>query len=182
MESMTTTTPVLTQASGPLLGNARRGRLLSIARVVAMLFMAFCIVTFLWGLLLFPRYGLTNLDSIRPNDNWSDATLLAVMASAGLSVAALGYTQLAVSVLAALSLVAVGLIIFWRKADSWFGLYVGVLFVWFGTQANFVTGPVGQVQPILAPILDVLGNLAWLAFFPLLYLSLIHISEPTRPY
>ena len=167
---MTTTTPVLTQASGPLLGNARRGRLLSIARVVAMLFMAFCIATFLWGLLLFPRYGLTNLDSIRPNDNWSDATLLAVMASAGLSVAALGYTQLAVSVLAALSLVAVGLIIFWRKADSWFGLYVGVLFVWFGTQANFVTGPVGQVQPMLVPILDVLGNLAWLAFFPLLYL------------
>ncbi len=168
---MTTTPPVLSQASGPLLGNTRRARLLFIARVVAVLFMAFCIATFLWGLLLFPRYGLTNLDSIRPNDNWSDATLLAVIASAGLSVASLGYTQLAVSVLAALSLVAVGLIIFWRKADSWFGLYVGLLFIWFGTQANSVlAGPVGQVQPMLAPILDAVGNLAWLAFFPLLYL------------
>ena len=137
---------------------------------VAILFMAFCIVTFLWGLLLFPRYGLANLDAIRPNDNWSDETLLTVIAAAGLSVARLGYAQLAVAVLAALSMVAVGLVIFWRKADSWFGLYVGVLFVWFGTQANFVTDPVGQVLPFLAPIDNVLGNLVWLAFFPLLSL------------
>ncbi len=135
-----------------------------------MLFMAFCIITFLWGLLLFPRYGLANLDAIRPNDNWSDETLLTVIAAAGLSVARLGYAQLAVDVLAALSMVAVGLVIFWRKADSWFGLYTGVLFVWFGTQANFVTDPVGQVLPFLAPIDNVLGNLVWLAFFPLLYL------------
>ena len=106
--------------------------------------MAFRIVTFLWPLLLFPRYGLTNLDAIRPNDSWSDEILLTVMATAGLSVAGLGYAQLAVSVLATLSMVAVGLVIFWRKADSWFGLYVGVLFVWFGTQANLVTDPVGQ--------------------------------------
>ncbi len=135
-----------------------------------MLFMAFCIITFLWGLLLFPRYGLANLDAIRPNDNWSDETLLTVIAAAGLSVARLGYAQLAVDVLAALSMVAVGLVIFWRKADSWFGLYTGVLFVWFGTQANFVTDPVGQVLPFLAPIDSILGNLVWLAFFPLLYL------------
>jgi hypothetical protein len=132
--------------------------------------MAFCIVTFVWGLLLFPRYGLGNLDAIRPNDAWSDATLLTVIADAGLSVAMLGYANLAVGVLAVALLVAVGLVIFWRKADSWFGLYVGVLFVWFGTQANSITSPVGQVQPLLAPIDDILGNLVWLAFFPLLYL------------
>jgi hypothetical protein len=167
---MTTATSVSTPASGSLPGGDRRGRLLSIARVVAMLFMAFCIVTFVWGLLLFPRYGLANLDAIRPNDNWSDETLLTVIAAAGLSVAQLGYAQLAVGVLAALSMVAVGLVIFWRKADSWFSLYAGVLFVWFGTQANFVSDPVGQVLPFLAPIDTVLGNLVWLAFFPLLYL------------
>ena len=170
MESMTTTTPVLSQASDSLPGGDRRRGLLSIARAVAVVFMVFCIAAFVWGLLLFPRYGLANLDSIRPNDNWSDATLLAVIASAGLSVAGLGYTQLAVTVLATLSMVAVGPIVFWRRADSWFGLYVGVLFVWFGTQANFVTDPVAQVQPLLAPINDALGTSVWLAFFPLLYL------------
>jgi hypothetical protein len=164
------TTKTTPQLAKPPPGTQPPGRWLRIARVGAMLFMAFCIVTFLWGLLLFPRYGLANLDAIRPNDNWSDETLLAVIAAAGLSVVRLGYAQLAVDVLAALSMVAVGLVIFWRKADSWFGLYAGVLFVWFGTQANFVTDPVGQVLPFLAPIDSILGNLVWLAFFPLLYL------------
>jgi hypothetical protein len=167
---MTTNSPVSTQSRNSLPGRERQGRLLFSARIAAVLFMAFCIITFLWGLLLFPRYGLANLDAIRPNDSWSDETLLTVLETAGLSVAQLGYAQLAVGVLAALSMVAVGLVIFWRKAESWFGLYVGVLFVWFGTQANFVTGPVGQVQPFLAPIESALGTLAWLAFFPLLYL------------
>jgi hypothetical protein len=126
--------------------------------------MAFCIVTFLWGLLLFPRYGLANLDAIRPNGNWRDETLLAVIAAAGLSVVRLGYAQLVVDVLAALSMVAVGLVIFWRKADSWFGLYAGVLFVWFGTQANFVTDPVGQVLPFLAPIDSIHCSAGWQAW------------------
>ncbi len=135
-----------------------------------MLFMVFCIVTFVWGLLLFPRYGLTNLDAIRPNDNWSDATLLAVLADAGLSVAAMGNFQLALTVLAALSMVGVGIIIFWRKADSWFGLYLSVMFVAFGTQGNFVTRPVEQLLPLIAPVLGAMGSLIWLAFFPLLYL------------
>jgi hypothetical protein len=167
---MTTNIPVSTRVRNSLSGRLRHGQLLFSARFVAVLFMAFCITTFLWGLLLFPRYGLANLDAIRPNDNWSDERVLAVVNAAGLSLAELGYAKLAVGVLAALSMVAVGLVIFWRKADSWFGLYVGVLFVWFGTQANFVTDPVGQVQPFLAPIDSALGTLAWLAFFPLLYL------------
>jgi hypothetical protein len=164
------TTKTIPQLANPPPDSASPGRWLRVARLVAMLFMAFCIVTFVWGLLLFPRYGLSNLDAIRPNDAWSDATLLAVIADAGLSVGQLGYAQLAIGVLAATILAAVGLVIFWRKADSWFGLYVGVLFVWFGTKANFITDPVGQVQPALAPIDSILGNVVWLAFFPLLYL------------
>jgi hypothetical protein len=164
------TTKTIPQLANPPPDSASPGRWLRVARLVAMLFMAFCIVTFVWGLLLFPRYGLSNLDAIRPNDAWSDATLLAVIADAGLSVGQLGYAQLAIGVLAATILAAVGLVIFWRKADSWFGLYVGVLFVWFGTQANFITDPVGQAQPALAPIDSILGNVVWLAFFPLLYL------------
>jgi hypothetical protein len=170
IEPMTRNTPVSTGSRNSLPGKERHSRLLLSARIVAIPFMAYCIITFLWGLLLFPRYGLANLDAIRPSGSWSDEILLAVMDVAGLSVAELGYAKLAVGVLATLSMVAVGLVIFWRKADSWFGLYVGVLFVWFGTQANFVTEPVGQVQPFLAPIDNALGTLAWLAFFPLLYL------------
>lgn len=138
MDGMTIdTSPPLANSA---LNAAYSDRWLRIARVLAILFMAFCIVTFVWGLLLFPRYGLANLDAIRPNENWSDETLLAVMAAADVSVAGLGYAQLAVTLLTALIMVAVGLVIFWRKADSWFGLYVGVLFVWFGTQDSLPFG------------------------------------------
>ena len=100
---MATETSAQPQDSTPQ-GVTPPGRWLRIARLGAMLFMAFCIVTFVWGLLLFPRFGLANLDAIRPNDRWSDATLLAVIAEAGLSVAALAYAKLAVGVLAAVLL------------------------------------------------------------------------------
>ena len=166
---MATETSAQPQDSTPQ-GVTPPGRWLRIARLGAMLFMAFCIVTFVWGLLLFPRFGLANLDAIRPNDRWSDATLLAVIAEAGLSVAALSYFEFALTVLVAVVLVVIGLIIFWRKADSWFGLYVGVMFVAFGTQGNSVTTPVNQVMPLLAPLLHLIGTSTWLAFFPLLYL------------
>ena len=91
------TTKTTPQLANPPPDSASPGRWLRVARLVAMLFMAFCSVTFLWGLLLFPRYGLVDLDAIRPNDNWSDATLLAVLADAGLSLAALGNFQLALT-------------------------------------------------------------------------------------
>ncbi len=166
---MTTGTPIQLEDSIPH-SVTPPGPWLRVARLGALVFMAFCIVTFVWGLLLFPRDGLSNLDAIRPNDNWSDATLLAVIAEAGLSVTAFQYYQLALTTLLASCMVGIGLIIFWRKADSWFGLYLSVLFVAFGTQGRFLTSQVGDVMPLLIPVLDALGTLIWLAFFPLLYL------------
>ena len=168
MRIIETDLPLQLNAAVP--GVAPLDRRMRGARLGAIAFMTFCLATFVWGALLFPRFGVANLDIIRPNANWGDVTLLAVIADAGLSVAMLSYFQFVLTLLVALSMVTAGLVIFWRRADSWFGLYVGVLFVWFGTQGNYVTAPVGRVLPPLAPILDAIGILVWLAFFPLLYL------------
>jgi hypothetical protein len=64
----------------------------------------------------------------------------------------------------------VGIFLFLRKNDDWFGLYLAVTFVLYGTLHGSATSVVSMLHPNLEPLMTPMGVFAWVALFISIFL------------
>ena len=110
-----------------------RGKLwLRIARLLALAFMLFCVFLFVVGVAAFNEFAALNPDLFTVY-SWSAEEMAGVLSRLGLSFN--GWLQLdqVMAILTAVIFCSVGGLIFIRKRDDWFSLYVAVWMVMFGT-------------------------------------------------
>lgn len=132
--------------------------------------MLIALVIFVWSLVLFPSTADTNLNFVRPNNNWTDSMLLAAIAESGFSIGFLAYFHLATVLFPATFYLIVAAIIYTRHSTDWFSLYLSVLFVIFGTVSSSLARQIGNLHPVLGLIVSGLGNGGWIGLFPVFYL------------
>jgi hypothetical protein len=151
---------------------------LRIARVLALAFMLSCVFVFLLGVAAFNKFAALYPDLFTVY-SWSAAAMAAVLSRMGLTFNEwLTFNQLT-SIASALVFCSVGGLIYIRKRDDWFSLYVAVWMVMFGTlTANQMFGTLIPSQmgeaagwyPALANIVSRFAGLPWPMFFLFFYL------------
>jgi hypothetical protein len=140
-------------------------------RLLVLAFMLACIGWFIAGLFDFPQYAASHLVEFIPyTPYWNPETFSQIMAPLGLTLSIWLNFTLATSILSALVFWGVGLVIFARRPDEWFGMYTGASFVLFGTVLGAPATVFVGLHPELYWVLNPLGTLAWWALFTQLFL------------
>ena len=151
------------------LASPQRKIWLRIARLLALAFMLFCIFLFVVGVAAFNEFATLNPDLFTVY-SWSAEEMTAVLSHMGFTFNGwLNINQL-LAILTALIFCVVGGLIFIRKRDSWFSLYVAVWMVVFGTLTANQMNAASWWYPALANVIFQLGGLAWPMLFLLFYL------------
>jgi len=148
----------------------RPPRLMRLARWLVLTLILFSIGALLMSIALFPASAPVAIASLAPNDNWTAAMTQVALDQLGWSPQSLAWFDAVLGLLTAVAYCAVGLIVFRRKSDSWFGLYLAVTFAVLGTSAGAPPLVTAQAAPVLTSWQALTGALAWQFLFILFYL------------
>ncbi len=141
------------------------------AQLLVLAFMLACIAMFIAGIFDFPRYAAGHLVEFTPYaPPWTPQDFSQILAQFGLNYDGWLQYKLVSSILIALVFWGVGFLIFFRKGNDWFGMYIGSLFVLFGTFSGDPATAFSGMHPELNWFLTPLGVLAWWGLFMLLFL------------
>jgi hypothetical protein len=143
----------------------------TLARWLLLAFIVLSVGTFIIGALRFPAHVARYAQEVSQND-WTPETIQAALAQLGLPPTGYAWFNFARDVWAFLVFTTVGLIIFWRKSDDWFGLYVTFAFIVLGQGGSWLPLTLEGVFPglsVLRYLKDLEGALGWQLFFILLY-------------
>jgi uncharacterized membrane-anchored protein len=149
------------------------GRWLALARWMLLAFIVLSVGTFVVGAARFPAHVARYAQIALPNDSWTPETTQAALAQLGWPSSGYAWFIFARDVWAFLVFTTVGLIIFWRKSDDWFGLYITFAFIVNGQVGDWLPFILEGVFPGLSALryLNSLeGALGWQLFFILLYM------------
>lgn len=126
---------------------------------------------FIAGIFDFSRYATGHLVEFIPYaPPWTPQIFGLILARFGFNIEGWLQYKLVTSILIASIFWGVGFLIFFRKGNDWFGLYIGALFVFFGTVGGDPLTAFSGLHPQLYWILTPLGVLAWWGLFLLLFL------------
>ena len=141
------------------------------AQLLVLAFMLACIGIFIAGIFDFPSYAPRHTSEFIPYaPPWTPEIFSLILGQYGLSIGNWLLFRLVLSIFIALVFWIVGFLIFFRKGNDWFGLYIGVIFVLFGTVSGDPSTVFPGLHPELTWLLDPLSVLAWLGLFMLLFL------------
>jgi hypothetical protein len=133
-------------------------------RLVALVFMLACVLTFLTGTFVYHAHA-----ALYPHRytafSWSPVEMEQIFNRVGLSFTWWIRYNLVGSVVFALLICSIGFFIFYRNQKDWYGVYVAASFVLFGTQSGYPTRALYGMYPALEVVLMPLGVLAWLGLF-----------------
>jgi hypothetical protein len=141
------------------------------AWLLALIFMLFLVGIFFAGVFDFSRYAASHTAEFIPYaPQWTPHDFSQILSQFGLSLD--GYLQfrLVTSIFVALVFLGVGFLIFIRNRNDWFSLYVGALFVLFGTISGDPLTVFSGLHPQLYWLLTPIGVLSWWGLFMLLFL------------
>jgi uncharacterized membrane protein YeaQ/YmgE (transglycosylase-associated protein family) len=147
----------------------RPTRLIRLARWLVLGLILFSIGALLMSIALFPASLSGAIASLVPNDNWTLAMTESVLAQLGWSPHALAWFFAILGWITAAVSTAVGLIVFRRKSDSWFGLYVAVTFAVFLASGGLSELAAPQVASLLTGWQALTSTLNWQFVFILFY-------------
>jgi hypothetical protein len=140
-----------------------------LARWLVLTLILFSIGALFVSIALFPASVPAATAGVVPNDNWTAEMTEAALDQLGWSPPSLAWFFAILGWITAAVSIAVGLIVFHRKSDSWFGLYVAVT---FGVLAASSAAPplvATRGGALLAGWYGLTGALAWQAVFVLFY-------------
>jgi hypothetical protein len=147
----------------------RRNTGLRIARLLALAFMLFCVFLFVVGVAAFNEFAALNPDLFTVY-SWSAEEMVGVLSRLGLSFNFWLQLDQITAILTAVIFCSVGGLIFIRKRDDWFSLFVAVWMVMFGTLVTSQMNAASWWYPALANVIFQLGGLPWPMLFLLFYL------------
>lgn len=143
----------------------------AIARLLLLMIMLASIGIFIAGVFDFPQYAASHtVEFIPETPVWTPEIFNQILGQFGLSMNAWLQFNLLTSIILALVYWSVGLLIFFRKSFDWFGLYLGAVFVLFGTLSGSPVTAFAGMHPGWYWILTPLGVLVWWGLFLLLFL------------
>jgi hypothetical protein len=142
----------------------RAGWRLLVMRLLALIFMLACVLTFLAGTLVYQPHAALNPESYSAF-SLSPLEMDQIFNRVGLSFTWWIRYNLVGSVLFALLICSIGFLIFYRNQKDWYGVYVAASLVLFGTQTGYPTSALYGMYPALEAVLMPLGVLAWLGLF-----------------
>lgn len=151
--------------SSPSRGNSW----LRLARLLALLFMLFCVFLVVIGVAAFNEFAALNPDLFTIY-TWSADEMVVVLGRLGLSFNLWLQLDQLIAILSAVIFCSVGGLIFIRKRDDWFSLYVAVWMVMFGTIVTTQMNAAAWWYPSLAKVIFQIGGLPWPMLFLLFYL------------
>jgi hypothetical protein len=155
----------------PNRSNSWSARLLPWARGVVLVLILFSIGTLLLGIALFPGSAAAGLASVVvPNTKWSLDTTQAAIGQLGWTLQALSWLYAILGWLTAAAYCAVGLLVFVRRRDDWFDLYVAIMFAVLGTSGGLTREMFVQAGPVLKAWQGLTSLLSWQLLFILFYL------------
>ena len=132
-----------------------------IVRILVLIFMLACIGIFIAGIFDFPQYATGHAVEFIPDTPiWTPEIFVQILGQFGLSFNAWLQFNLVTAIFLALVFWSVGLLIFYRKSSDWFGLYLGAVFVLFGTVSGSPSTAFAGMHPGAYWILTPLGVLA----------------------
>lgn len=146
-----------------------RGGLLRVARLAGLLFMLFCVGIFILTTVGFPSYAASHAEEFAP-DQFTMVELDSVLGRVGLSYNAWLIFQWVSAILVAGFFCAVGFFLYFRKADDWFGLYLAVMFTYYGTFSATSSEVLAEIFPGFFEHMQGLNVMAWAMLFLLFYL------------
>jgi hypothetical protein len=142
---------------------------LRLARLLALAFMLFCIFLFVVGVLATPAFSALNPDLFTIY-TWNIDEMAPVLNNIGLTNTGwLNLNQL-LSIVTGVIFCSVGAVIFIRKRDDWFSLFISLWMVMFGTITSSQMNAAAWWYPPLANIIFQIGGLPWPMLFLLFYL------------
>jgi hypothetical protein len=148
-----------------------RNRVLFAVQCLVLTFMLACIGMFIAGIFDFHRYAAGHLVEFIPyTPIWTPQNFGQILARFGFNFDGWLLYKLATSILIASVFWGVGFLIFLRKGNDRFGLFIGALFVLFGTVSGDPITAFSGLHPQLNWILTPLGVFAWWGLFMLLFL------------
>ena len=142
---------------------------LRIARLLALAFMLFCVFLFVVGVSAFNEFAALNPDLFTVY-SWSPEEMAGVLGRVGLSFNFWLQLDQIMAILTAAIFCSVGGLIFIRKRDDWFSLYVAVWMVMFGILTSYQMDAASWRYPLLPNIVFRMGSLTWPMLFFLFYL------------
>jgi hypothetical protein len=146
-----------------------RGALFLAARLLAVAFMLLCWGIFVVSVVEYPKAAAAvpakfTLAAFTP------AQMDSVMGQIGLSYQVwLQWSRLS-SIAFAAFFSLVGIFLFLRKSNDWFGLYLAVTFVLYGTLSGSASTVITTLHPKLELLAAPLGVLAWVSLFIIIFL------------
>jgi hypothetical protein len=154
----------MTVAKAPLPGSPW----LRLARWLALVFMLLSVAAFIAGVFYSPGYAARHPGEFAAY-TWTPDEMNQIVSRYGIPFDWLGY-NLITAIIAAACFCLVGAIIFFRKKDDWFGLFVSVMFVLYGTLSSYPVTALAGIHPAFKPVLTPLGVIVWPMFFLMFYL------------
>jgi hypothetical protein len=144
---------------------------LKLARGLALTAMLAAICIFFIGALEFPRFAAGHMNQSVPYaPAWTPTSFEQILAQFGLSLKDWQYIRFSTSIFVAMVFCTVGLLVFYRKRDDWFGIYIGLVFVLFSTLNSELAAAFVTFHPNFTWLLTPLGVLSWWGLFQLLFL------------
>ncbi len=115
--------------------SATRPRWLAVARAAWVVVAAAQLIIFVASLLAYwPQLNTICAEPSRNGCNFTQLTPVTreALEQLGVTIGAYAGYTLSIHMVASLALIAVGLLVFWRRSDGWYGLFVSLLLVTFG--------------------------------------------------
>ena len=143
---------------------------LRVARIVTIAASVFLIVLFVLNLALAPRYAAELAETWTPNITWTPEQTRAALTALGWSPVTMVYVfKVLIPLFGATFSIALGLLVFARKSNDAFGLFVAFVFVFTGTN-NASHDALLRAVPALQGLYGVLSGLSWQFSFIIFYL------------
>ena len=150
-------------------GPPRRKVLLTIVRVLAFIFMLFCVGLFIVGTYEYKQYATSHLKEIAPY-SWTAQEFEHFLGRIKWSLSDWIQLNQAVAIIVALIFCGVGFLIIFRKGHDWFGLYIATIFALYGSLSGTAWTGFTGAHPDWDWLLIPLGTYPWFALFSLFYL------------
>ena len=148
-----------------------KNRIFGIAQWLVLAFMLACVGWFIAGSFDFPRYAAGHLVEFIPYaPPWTPQIFSQILVQFHLNLEGWLQYELLSSIFIASVFWGVGFLIFFRKRNDWFSLYIGALFVLFGTVSGSPATAFAGMHPEFNWLFTPLGVLAWWGLFMLLFL------------
>ena len=148
-----------------------KNRIFRVAQWLVLAFMLACVGWFIAGSFDFRRYAAGHLVEFIPYaPPWTPQIFGQILVQFHLNLEGWLQYELLSSIFIASVFWGVGFLIFFRKRNDWFSLYIGALFVLFGTVSGGPATAFAGMHPEFNWLLTPLGVLAWWGLFMLLFL------------